>query len=333
MSPMSFHALRVDEVSPGKFERSIVHRQQSELPDGELLVRVIYSSLNYKDALSATGNKGITKKYPHTPGIDAAGVVEMSNTAQFRVGDEVVVMGHDLGMNTHGGWAAFIRVPAAWAIPRPPALSLFQCMVIGTAGFTAASALYKMQLMGQRPSQGPVVVSGASGGVGSLAVAILSRAGYQVIAVSGKEDAKEYLHSLGASKVEPREFLRDVSGKSLLRSRWAGAIDTVGGGVLETLLKACGHEGNVVSTGMVGSAQLALTVFPFILNGVNLLGIGSAETGIETRRAIWSRLCTEWNINDLLAIIAREATLEELNNVYIDQILRGKLRGRVVVRL
>jgi putative YhdH/YhfP family quinone oxidoreductase len=330
---MPFKALRVIETPAGKFVRSIEELDLEDLPPGELLVKVVYSSLNYKDALSATGNKGITKKYPHTPGIDAAGVVELSRSAKFAVNEEVIVTGRDLGMNTAGGFAEYIRVPADWAIKKPLQLSFQEAMSFGTAGLTAAHALYKMQLMKLAPSNGPVVVTGSTGGVGSIAVAILAKAGYEVIAVTGKENAKEYLQYLGAARIENREFVDDKSGKGLLKPKWAGAIDTVGGNTLNTLLKACMQEGSVVSTGLVASPQLNSTVYPFILNGVNLLGVGSAETSPEMREMLWQKLINEWSVKEKLNAIVKEATLDEINNTYIDTILDGKVMGRIIVKI
>ncbi len=329
---MPFKALWITETADGKFERSIIERKIDDLPPGELVIRVLYSSLNYKDALSATGNKGITRKFPHTPGIDAAGIVEISRKEQFATGDEVIITGYDLGMNTCGGFGEYIRIPASWAIKKPEAYSLKECMVIGTAGFTAASALFKMELMGQDPSQGPVVVTGSTGGVGSMAVTLLNKAGYEVIAITGKANAHEYLQFLGASRIEERSWVNDQSGKALLRPQWAGAIDTVGGNTLVTLLKGCQTEGCVVSTGLVSSPRLDATVYPFILNGVSLLGVGSAETPMPRRMAIWDKLATTWNCRDKFNAIAKEVTLEELNHQYIDAILEGKIMGRIVVK-
>lgn len=331
---MPFKALWITENGNGKFERSIVERSIDDLPPGEVLISVHYSSLNYKDAMSATGNKGITRNFPHTPGIDAAGVVELSRNPNFVVGDEVIVTGYDLGMNTCGGYGQFVRVPAEWVVKKPEPYTLKECMIIGTAGFTAASALYKIELMMQSPQRGPVVVTGATGGVGSMAVAILAKAGYEVIAVTGKENALEYLQHLGAAKVENRDYVNDTSHKLLLKPKWANAIDTVGGNTLQTLLKGCMVDGCVVSTGLVSSPKLPdMTVFPFILNGVSLLGIGSAETAMATRLAIWSKLATDWNVKDKLTVIAKEVTLDELNNTYIDTILQGGIMGRIVVNL
>ena len=330
---MPFRALRIVETSSGKFERSIEELNIEDLPPGELLIKVFYSSLNYKDALSATGNKGITKKYPHTPGIDAAGVIELSRNPNFAVNEEVIITGYDLGMNTSGGFAEYIRVPGHWAVRKPLAITFQEAMSFGTAGLTAAFALYKMELMKQLPSNGPIVVTGSTGGVGSIAVSILAKAGYEVIAITGKKNAKEYLEHLGATQIESREFVDDRSGKALLKPKWAGAIDTVGGNTLHTLLKGCMPEGNVVSTGLVSSAQLDATVYPFILNGVNLLGIGTAETPAETRSMLWQKLLNEWNIKDRMNAIAKEVSLEELNSTYIDSIIEGKIMGRIVVKI
>lgn len=331
---MPFKALWITENGDGKFERNVVERSIDDLPPGEVLISVHYSSLNYKDAMSATGNKGITRQYPHTPGIDAAGVVELSRNAAFAVGDEVIVTGYDLGMNTCGGFGGFVRVPANWVVKKPEAFTLKEAMIIGTAGFTAASALYKMELLLQTPERGPVVVTGSTGGVGSIAVALLAKAGYEVIAVTGKENGLEYLQHLGATRIENRDFVNDTTGKALLKPQWANAIDTVGGNTLLTLLKGCMVDGCVVSTGLVSSPNLpGMTVYPFVLNGVNLLGIGSAETSMATRVAIWNKLATDWNIKDKLSVIAKEVNLDEMSSTYIDMILQGKTMGRIVINL
>lgn len=330
---MGFKALWVTETEDGQFRREIISRNMDDLPAGDVLIRVEYSSLNYKDALSATGNKGITRKFPHTPGIDAAGIVELSRDPAFVVGDEVLVTGYDLGMNTSGGYGSYIRVPASWVVPRPSRYSLRECMVIGTAGFTAAMALYKMECLGMQPDRGPMVVTGSSGGVGSLSVTLLARAGYRVIAVTGKKEIGDYLSFLGASQIESRDFVNDQSSKNLLRPLWAGGIDTVGGNTLHTLLRACQTEGAIVSTGLVGSPQLNTTVYPFILNGVSLLGVGSAETTMEIRKKVWEKLNTDWYIQDKLGAIGKEVTLQELNDTFIDQILQAKIVGRIVVNM
>lgn len=330
---MHYKALLITETPAGKFERQIVNRDIDGLPEGEVLVRVHYSALNYKDGLSATGHKGITRNFPHTPGIEAAGRVVKSTSPKFKEGNEVFVTGYDLGMNTAGAFAEYIQVPADWLITKPAILSCKDCMTIGTAGFTAAYALYKMELMGQTPDYGPIVVTGSTGGVGSLAVAVLAKAGYEVIAVTGKKEAEPYLKYLGASKVETREFLNDSLGKPLSRAMWAGAIDTVSGTMLTTLLKRCRRDGNVVATGLLSSTHFSTTIYPFILNGVNLLGIGAGQTPMSLRLKLWDKLIHEWNICDKLPAIAQEINLEELKDTYIDAILSGKTRGRIVVKI
>jgi putative YhdH/YhfP family quinone oxidoreductase len=236
-------------------------------------------------------------------------------------------------MNTSGAFAEYIRVPSDWVLKKPVGMSCRDCMTIGTAGFTAAYALHKMELMGQTPDYGPIVVTGATGGVGSLSVAVLAKAGYEVIAVTGKREATDYLKFLGASRVEPREFLNDTLGKPLSRAAWAGAIDTVSGNMLTTLLKRCRRDGNVVATGLLSSIHFATTIYPFILNGVNLLGIGAGQTPMSLRLKLWNKLVNEWNICDKLPSICQEIELEQLKDTYIDAILSGKTKGRVVVKL
>jgi putative YhdH/YhfP family quinone oxidoreductase len=257
----------------------------------------------------------------------------MSISDRFRVGNEVFITGYDLGMNTSGAFAEYIRVPADWIISKPSSLSCKDCMTIGTAGFTAAYALHKMQQMDQMPEDGPIVVTGASGGVGSLAVAILAKAGYEVIAVSGKQDAVDYLKFLGASRVEPRSFVNDNSGRPLCHNKWAGAIDTVGGNTLATLIKCCKRDGCVVATGLLESTKLESAIYPFILNGVNLLGIGAGQTPMSLRLKLWQKLINEWNVTDKLSAIAHEIHLEELKDTYIDAILAGQTKGRIVIKL
>lgn len=330
---MQFKALQITETPNGKFERAIIQRSIDDLPKGDVLIRVHYSALNYKDGLSATGHKGISRNFPHTPGIEAAGQVEVSTVPQFKKGQQVFLTGYDLGMNTSGAFAEYIRVPAEWVLNKPEGLSCKDIMTIGTAGFTAAYALHKMESMGQTPDQGPIVVTGSTGGVGSLSVAVLAKAGYEVIAVTGKKDSHEYLKFLGASRIEPREFLNDTLGKPLQRAMWAGAIDTVSGNMLTTLLKRCKRDGNVVATGLLSSIHFTTTIYPFILNGVNLLGIGAGQTPMALRQHLWKKLEGEWNVCDKLPAIVHEIGLEELKDVYIDAILSGRTKGRVVVKL
>lgn len=326
---IQFRALQVQELPDGAFRREIVTRTTDDLPPGEVLIRVLFSSLNYKDALSASGNKGVTRKYPHTPGIDAAGIVEESQSPDFGPGDAVVVIGYDLGMNTPGGYGEYIRVPAGWVSKLPPHFNAHESMMLGTAGFTAAMAVEALQWHEVTSNQGEILVTGATGGVGSIAVALLAQLGYDVAAATGKPQEASFLHALGAKTVLQRDDLLDGSSKPLLRERWAGVIDTVGGPLLASSLKAVRIGGSVAACGNVASPRLDTTVFPFILRGVNLLGIDSANYSIERRRALWGRLAGEWRL-DALENLARETPLEGLDRE-IERILAGKLTGRVVV--
>lgn len=330
MGRLSFNAFVVHENAENKtFDQTIEERAISDLPDGEVLVRVHYSSLNYKDALSATGYKGVTKNYPHIPGIDAAGMVDESDSEQFTTGDKVIITGYDLGMNTDGGFGEYIRVPAEWIVPLPETLTLKEAMFYGTAGFTAGLALHKFQIIEQSPELGSIVVTGATGGVGSLAISLLSRAGFKVHAVTGKPDKEKYLKALGASEVLTRNTVHDSSGRGLLSAKWGGAVDAVGGEILSTLLKSVKTGGTVISCGNAASNSLETTVYPFILRGVNLLGITSAATAMDLRNQIWQQLATSWKI-DQFESISKTVRLEELNRE-IDRILAGKQTGRVVL--
>ena len=331
MNTMNFKALLVSEKPDGTFVQEVVKRKITDLPDNELLIKVNYSSLNYKDALSATGHKGVSKFYPHTPGIDASGLVAFSRDKRFKPGDEVIVTGYDLGMNTPGGFAEYISVPGDWVVPLPQSLSLKEAMMLGTAGFTAAYALYKLIEGGQKPENGPVLVTGATGGVGSLAVALLSKAGFEVIASTGKPGSSDYLKALGANQITDRNEVNDTSGKPLIKPKWAGAIDTVGGNVLATILKACQKHGNVAAMGNVLSVELHTTVFPFILNGINLLGVDSATCPMSIRQELWKKLGNEWK-PDKLEMIASQCYLEDLPE-YISKILKGEMEGRKLLAI
>lgn len=324
----TFDALWIEEQADGSFQRSVVQRSVDDLPPGELLIQVYYSSLNYKDALSATGNRGVTRKYPHTPGIDAAGVVVESAVSDFQPGDEVIVIGYDLGMNTPGGFGGYVRIPAAWAVKRPSGLTLRESMALGTAGFTAAQCVDALLNHGVR--SGEVLVTGATGGVGSIAVALLSKLGLTVVAATGKPEEADYLHAQGAASVIERSEADDLSARPMLRERWAGVVDTVGGNILATAIRATRYGGAVAACGMVASPTLELTVFPFILRGVKLLGIDSVNVVIEERSMLWQRLADEWKL-DTLDNFAREVSLADLT-AEIDAILLGQQRGRVIVK-
>lgn len=328
-----FKALVVSERPEGGFERSVRTRQLADLPANDMLIRVRYSSLNYKDALSATGHRGVTRRYPHTPGIDAAGEVVESADADFRPGDAVIVTGYDLGMNTPGGFGQYIRVPSAWVVRKPEGLTLRESMALGTAGLTAALSVHQLQRHALTPEQGDVLVTGASGGVGCWAVAILSKLGYRVVAATGKADAGDWLKQLGAQAVLPRDDLRDASGKALLNERWAGVVDAVGGDILATAIKATKRGGCVVCCGNVASPELHITVYPFILRGVTLQGVDSAETPMALRLQMWHNLANSWKPSPMaFEAIAQTVTLAGLDPM-IDAILQGKVRGRVVVDL
>ncbi len=328
MAGATFRALWVEEMAGGGFARRILERTTADLPPGEVLIRVSHSSLNYKDALSATGNRGVTRTYPHTPGIDAAGVVAESANDAFRPGDEVLVTGYDLGMNTAGGFGGYVRVPSGWVVRLPEGMSRAESMAYGTAGFTAALGILRLERGGIEPERGPILVTGATGGVGSLAVGMLARAGYTVAAVTGKPEAHAFLEALGAREIIPRAAAIDAS-RPLLKARWAGVIDTVGGEILATALASTTPRAVVACCGLVASPQLATTVFPFILRGVSLVGIDSAACPMEERLRAWGRIAGDWRLDDMRAITT-EITLEELSG-HIDRILAGQERGRVVI--
>ena len=327
----TFTAMVVSEGEDGACTRQITERAMDSLPDGDVLIRVACSSLNYKDALSATGNKGVTRNYPHTPGIDAAGTVAESRDDRFRPGDAVLVTGYDLGMNTSGGFGQYIRVPAGWVVRRPENLTVKDSMTWGTAGFTAALSVLKLQDAGVRPDQGEILVTGATGGVGSMAVSILAGAGYTVVAASGKADAEPFLSDLGARETIDRASITDTGKRPLLKGRWAGVVDTVGGDILATALKSTLQHGVVTCCGMVAAMALNTTVFPFILRGVSLLGIDSAECPMALRLRAWEKIAGEWQIAKP-ARLATEVALRDLDPL-IDRILNGEIKGRTIVNL
>lgn len=328
--PQTFKAMVVSETGEKTFSRAIRERAFSDLPAGELIIEVKYSSLNYKDALSATGNKGVTRKYPHTPGIDAAGVIVDSTTKLFTPGDEVTVTGFDLGMNTSGGFGQYISVPALWAAKLPQGLSLRDSMSYGTAGLTAALCIIRLMASGLTKEAGEVLVTGATGGVGSIAVAILAKLGFNVVAATGKQTEHAFLKQLGASAILSREEANDTSGRPLQKPRWAGVVDTVGGNILASALKATKYAGLVAACGNAMSAELNINVFPFILRGVSLLGVDSVEIPMRARQLAWNRLAGDWSID--IARLTTEVSLEELDPK-IEQILSGAIRGRILVNL
>jgi acrylyl-CoA reductase (NADPH) len=326
----SFKAYVVEEGDDGSFSGEVQDKSISELPPGDVTVRVKFSSLNYKDALSATGNRAVTKTYPHTPGIDAAGIVEESNAENIPQGTPVIVTSYDLGMNTPGGFGQYIRVPADWVVPLPTGLTLKESMIFGTAGFTAGLSVLKLTAS-VKPEHGPIVVTGATGGVGSVAAAILSKLGYAVSGVSGKPNAKEFLGPLGVEKIIGREAFLENSHRPLLKPLWAGAVDTVGGDMLATAIKSTHPLGVVTCCGNVASPQLPITVFPFILRGVSLMGVNSQGCPMDIRKNVWTKLSHDWKF-DGLERICQEISLQGLGD-RIETILKGRSLGRTVVRV
>jgi len=331
MSEQTYRAYVVEEAEEKVFDRNIKERSINDLPEGEVLIKVNYSSLNYKDALSATGNPGVTRKFPHTPGVDASGVVEESKDDRFSVGQEVIVHGYDLGCNTWGGFGEYIRVPGDWVVTLPDGLSTRESMIYGTAGYTAAYSVQRLEEFGVTPEKGEVLVTGATGGVGSVAVAILAKIGFEVVASTGKTDQAQFLLDLGAKEVISREDAQDDSGRPLLKGRWAGVVDTVGGEILATAIKSTHPRGTVTCCGNVASADLPINVYPFILRGVSLVGIDSQDSPMPQRQNIWNRIASDWKV-DQLEQLTTEITLEELDS-NIELILQGKQKGRVLVNL
>lgn len=329
MENIQYKAFVVEEID-GKFIQTVKTLNFADLPAGDVLVRVHYSSINYKDALSATGNKGVTKQYPHTPGIDVSGIVESSDSEKFKKGDKVIVTGYDLGMNTAGGFGQYIRIPAEWVVKLPEGLSMKESMIIGTAGFTAGISVLRLSEL-VKPENGKVVVSGATGGVGSVALSLLSKLGYQTVAISGKQEESDFLHALGAKEIISRNDFQVVDKRPMLSSQYAGAIDTVGGTILENILKGLKPLGAVTTCGSVSSTQLNMTVFPFILRGITLIGVSAQNYPTHLREPLWQKLANEWKPNNLLDLYS-EISIEEIKS-RIDLILEGKLKGRTIVKM
>jgi putative YhdH/YhfP family quinone oxidoreductase len=331
MERLPFRALVVSEVEGIGIRREIQQRSTAELPPGDVLVNVQYSSLNYKDALSANGNRGVTKRYPHTPGIDAAGFVVSSIDPRWQPGDPVLCTGYDLGMNTAGGFGQLISVPGDWLVRLPEGLSLLETMQLGTAGFTAALCVLGLQNNGVIPQKGPVLVTGATGGVATIAILLLCQLGYTVVAVSGKPDAPRFLNDLGVQETIARKTFLAGADRGLLPARWAGVVDTVGGILLATAIKGTGMDGVVTSCGNAASGDLPLNVYPFILRGVHLLGIYSANCPMERRLQVWHKLANEWKM-DRVSALCRMIGLEDLDQE-INAMLAGQSKGRCVVDL
>ncbi len=326
----AFQCLYVTQ-NDGQVRRAIRQLQPHELPAGDVTIRVAYSSLNYKDALAATGHPGVARTFPLVPGIDAAGVVVESSAARFPVGQQVLSSHAKFGTEAWGGFSQLARVPEDWLIALPQSLSMFDAMALGTAGFTAAQCVEAMLAHGAVPASGEIVVSGATGGVGIVAVMLLAKLGFQVAASTGKPERVEWLKKLGATRVIDRESINDKSQRPLLSAVWQGAIDTVGGNTLATILRATKLGGCVTACGLVGGHDLPVSVYPFILRGVTLCGIDSGNISSAQRTKIWNRLSGEWRLENL-ASISTTVGLSGLNPK-IDEILAGKIVGRTVVDL
>ncbi len=324
----NFKDFRVEEENE-KFISKIKEMPFETIAEGELLVKVYYSSLNYKDALSAIGNKGVTRNYPHTPGIDAVGTVVSVTSDKFKIGDSVIVTSYDLGMNTNGGFAEYVKVPENWVVKLPENLSMKEAIIFGTAGLTAGMSVLKL-VENVKHEDGSIVVSGATGGVGSLSVLILKKLGYKITAITGKESEKQYFEDLGVEVILRKDF-EEMQNRPLLKPLFAGAIDTVGGVILENIIKSINPLGIVTCCGNVASPKLDLTVFPFILRGISLIGIDSQNYPMKYREQIWNKLANEWKIDNLEAN-STIITFSELSEK-LGLMLKGQLKGRTVLKL
>jgi acrylyl-CoA reductase (NADPH) len=325
-----FRAFRIYQAG-GKVAGRVETLTLADLTPGEVVLRAAYSSINYKDALGATGAGKILTRFPLVGGVDVAGRVEASTDPHFKEGDPVLATGYDIGVGHDGGYAERVRLPAEWVVPLPEGLSLFEAMVLGTAGFTVALCIQRLEDNGQRPENGPIVVTGATGGVGSLAVDILSGLGYEVVALTGKDTEHEYLRTLGARAVLDRKTL-DLGSRPLEKAQWAGAIDNVGGEVLAWLTRTVKPWGNIAAVGLAGGSEIHTTVMPFILRGVSLLGITSAGCPAALRYKLWPRLATDLRPPHLASIVTEVVGLEDLPRVFA-AMLEGRVRGRTVVKL
>lgn len=330
----TFPALVIRQSESGNFSGALEQKSFSELPENDVLIEVEYSSLNYKDGLSALGLKRVTTQYPHTPGIDAAGKVVSSKDDRFQPGDTVLVTGYDLGMNTSGGYGQYISVPGEWVIKRSPEFDALYAMALGTAGFTAGLSVYEILHGSVTPNKGPVLVTGASGGVGSTAIPILAKLGFEVIAVSNKPEFDEVLTNLGANKIVRRNEVdgseNNAAKKPMLREKYAAVVDAVGGSILGSALKEVQYRGVVTNCGWVASDVFETNTCPFMIRGVRLVGIDSVQCPMDIRSHVWEKLATDWRV-DLDSLIT-EIPVTELMDKF-QPILDGKLKGRTVVKI
>ncbi|EOR24681.1 acryloyl-CoA reductase [Cytobacillus oceanisediminis] len=301
-----------------------------DLSAGEVVIKVHYSGVNYKDGLASTPDGKIVRSYPHIPGIDLAGIVVSSEDSRFKEGDAVIATSYEIGVSHSGGYSEYARIPADWIVPLPAGLSLKEAMIIGTAGFTAALSVQRLQDNGLKPENGPVLVTGATGGVGSFGVAMLSKLGFEVVASSGKKEAADYLISIGASNVIGREEVYNGKIKALDKQVWAGAVDPVGGESLAAIISKIVYGGSVAVSGLTGGGAVPTSVFPFILRGVNLLGIDSVYCQMEIRQKLWGRIATDLKPEELSSFIYKEVSLQQLPEE-LPKILEGGITGRIIV--
>ena len=322
-------AFLVEKIGDKEFTADVKEVAIPKCGENEIVIKVTYSSLNYKDALSSVGNPGVTRNFPHITGIDVAGTVYESTSSIFKVGERVLVTGYDMGMNTNGGHAEFVKIPADWVARIPDAITDKEIMTFGTAGLTAALSVNELMDNGIRPESGSILVTGATGGVGSIAVSILSKIGFTVVAISGKEEKTDYLKRIGASEVILRDTFNEEAKKPMMGEKYAGVVDTVGGEVLANALKYIKYDGVATCCGLTSSHELNTNVFPFILRGVRLIGIDSVECKLEKKQAAWEKIASKWKISTLNSI-TNEITLNEVKDAY-SLLLAGKAVGRYVV--
>jgi acrylyl-CoA reductase (NADPH) len=327
----SFNALVVERVQD-QFSCKIKELRLADLPAGEVTIRVAYSGINYKDAMACSPSGRVVRQYPMVPGIDLAGTVVASSDPRYREGDEVLVTSYELGTGHFGGFSAYARIPADWIVPLPQGLTHREAMILGTAGFTAALSIHRMEQNGLRKEQGPVLVRGATGGVGSSSVSMLAALGYEVEASTGKSADHAYLLELGATRVLSREELSPAQSKPISKEYWAGAVDPVGGTALAHVLSRMKYGASVALSGLTGGGDFAATVYPFILRGVNVLGIDSVYCPSAIRKTLWERMATELKPRLLEQTVYKEARLDEVAEA-AQLVLEGKVRGRVIVRL
>ncbi|MCC5803551.1 NADPH:quinone oxidoreductase family protein [Rossellomorea vietnamensis] len=327
---MSFKALVVNKTEED-FSLNVETLTFDDLPEGDVTIRVHYSSVNYKDGLASIPKGNIVKSYPFVPGIDLAGVVTSSEDSRYQEGDEVVVTSYELGVSHYGGYSEYARVPAEWVIPLPEGLTMKEAMTFGTAGFTAALSIHQLEKNGLSPENGPVLVTGATGGIGSMAVSMLAKRNYDVIASTGKESEHDYLRDLGAKEIVSRDEVNPEKIRPIGKQRWAGAIDPVGGKTLAAVLSNTQYGGSVAVSGLTGGGDVPTTVFPFILRGVNLLGIDSVYCPKDLRVTLWERIATDLK-PDGLEDIQHEVSFDDLPEA-LSGILAGKARGRTVVKV